>query len=135
MHPRIEALLAACKQQARRVEHDTLALWIAYRDQRVPWYARAFALLVVACAFSPIDLVPDFIPVLGHLDDLLLVPLGIMLALRMIPPQVMAESRERAAQMLAEGRPRNWVAAGVIVALWLALAALAVWLVLRAVQA
>jgi len=135
MRQRIEALLAAWKQRARHVQHDTLALWIAYRDHRVPWFARAFALLVVGYAFSPIDLVPDFIPILGHLDDLLLVPLGIMLALRMIPPQVMAESRERAAQMLAEGRPTNWVAAGVIVALWLALAALAVWLVFRAVQA
>ena len=130
----MRAVLAKWKQRARRLKQETVALYLAYRDPRVPWYARAFALLVVAYAFSPIDLVPDFIPVLGYLDDLLLVPLGIVLALRMIPPDVMAESRERAAQISAEGKPTNWAAAAVIVVVWVALAALAVWLIVRAVS-
>lgn len=106
-------------------------VYLAYKDPRVPWYARAFAFGVVAYAFSPIDLIPDPIPVLGYLDDLVLVPLGLALAIRMIPPNVLAESRARAEAELAAGRPVNWGAAVVIVLIWLALAALAVWGVWR----
>ena len=126
-------MLDGLKKRARRLKTDLYALYLAYRDPRVPWYARVVAAGVVAYAISPIDLIPDFIPVLGLLDDLILVPLGIVLALRMIPPEVMAECRERAREISREGRPTNWVAAGVIVGIWLLLAALSVVLVLRIV--
>lgn len=122
--------LAAWKQWARRLKLEIYALYLAYRDPRTPWYARLFAACVVAYAFSPIDLIPDPIPILGYLDDLILVPLGIALALKMIPPPVMAECREKAQAALNQGQPTNWIAAGVIVAIWLLLAVgmiLALW--------
>lgn len=124
-------MLDELRRRARRLKAEVYALYLAYRDPRVPWYARLFAAGVVAYAFSPIDLIPDFIPVIGFLDDLILVPLGILLALRMIPPPVMAECRQRAAETLREGRPTNWLAAGVIIAIWVVLAALAVVIALR----
>jgi uncharacterized membrane protein YkvA (DUF1232 family) len=115
---------------ARRLKVEIYALYLAYRDPRVPWYARVFAALVVGYAFSPVDLIPDAIPVLGYLDDLLVVPLGIALAIRMIPSPVLAECREEARN--AKDRPVNKVAAVVVVAIWMALAVSAVWLVARA---
>jgi uncharacterized membrane protein YkvA (DUF1232 family) len=118
------------KRWARRLKVEVHALYLAYRDPRVPWYARVFAAVVVGYAFSPIDLIPDPIPVLGYLDDLVLIPLGVALAIRMIPPQVLAECREEARE--TTDRPVSRVAAVVVVAIWIALAALAVWLVARA---
>jgi len=118
------------KRWAQRLKVEVHALYLAYKDPRVPWYARVFAAVVVGYAFSPIDLIPDPIPVLGYLDDLVLIPLGVALAIRMIPPQVLAECREVAREMT--DRPVSRVAAIVVVALWAALAALAVWLVARA---
>lgn len=97
----------------------------------MPWYARALALCVVAYAFSPIDLVPDFVPVLGYLDDLVLIPLGIALAIRMIPADVLAEHRERGRVLAAQGKPVNQAAAVVIALIWLAVAAGALLLVRR----
>src|SRR5918998_6471079 len=88
--------IANWKQRARQLKRELYALYLAYKDPRVPWYARLFAACVVGYAFSPIDLIPDPIPVLGYLDDLLLVPLGIALAVRLIPPQVLADCRARA---------------------------------------
>ena len=120
------------RQRARRLKTEVHALYLAYRDPRVPWYARAVAACVVAYAFSPIDLIPDPIPVLGYLDDLVLLPLGVVLALKLIPAPVMAECRQRAQEAAREGRPTNWLAAGLIVLVWLALAALGVWLLARA---
>ena len=120
------------RQRARRLKTEVHALYLAYRDPRVPWYARVVAACVVAYAFSPIDLIPDPIPVLGYLDDLVLLPLGVVLALKLIPASVMAECRQRARDAAREGRPTNWLAAGLIVAVWLALAALGVWLLARA---
>jgi uncharacterized membrane protein YkvA (DUF1232 family) len=127
-------VLDSWKQRARRLKHETYALYLAYRDPRVPWPAKAFAALVVAYAFSPLDLIPDFIPVLGYVDDLVLVPLGITVALKMIPAQVLAESRVRAEEMLGEDRPRNWVAGGIIIAIWLLLAALAIVLTVHVLK-
>jgi len=118
--------LVRLRGRARALKAETYALYLAYRDPRVPWYAKVFAAVVVAYAFSPLDLVPDFIPVLGYLDDLVLVPLGIALALKMIPPDVMAECRIRAAETLRDGKPRSWVAAVAIVGIWLALLVLSI---------
>ena len=124
-------MLDELRRRARRLKAEVYALYLAYRDPRVPWYARLFAAGVLAYAFSPIDLIPDFIPILGYLDDLILVPLGIALALRMIPPAVMADCRVRAAEALREGRPTNWGAVAVIIAIWVALAALAIVVAVR----
>ena len=118
------------RRWAGRLKAELYALYLAYRDPRVPLYARVFAACVVGYAFSPIDLIPDPIPVLGYLDDLVLIPLGIYLAVRMIPEPVLAECREEARRAIKE-RPTNWAAAAVVVALWLALAALAVFLMIR----
>ncbi len=120
------------KQKARALKRQVVTLYYAYRDPRTPWYARVFAALVVAYAFSPIDLIPDFIPVLGYLDDLVLVPLGVWLALKMVPPQVMADCRLRAEAGLGEGRSRFKFMAIVIVALWLLVLALIILLLVRA---
>jgi uncharacterized membrane protein YkvA (DUF1232 family) len=115
---------------ARRLKGEITALWLASRDSRTPWYAKALAVIVVGYALSPIDLIPDFIPVLGYLDDLVLLPIGIYLVLRLIPPEVMDEHR-RAAAALAE-RPVSRGAAAVIVGLWLLAAALALWMIIGA---
>ncbi len=122
------------KQLSRQFKRETYALYLAYRDPRTPWYARLFAACVVGYAFSPIDLIPDVIPVLGYLDDLILVPLGMAVALKMIPPPVLDECRDKAQSVMEQGKPTNWAAAAVIVAIWLFLAALAVVLVARAMQ-
>ena len=107
---------------------------MAYKDPRVPWYARAFAACVVGYAFSPVDLIPDPIPVLGYLDDVVLIPLGIALALRMIPEEVMAECRQRAEAAMSEGKPTNWKAAAVIVTLCVIMALLVIVVMVRTVM-
>ena len=107
------------KKQARGLKIQTLALYYAYHDPRTPWYARIFTGFIVAYAFSPIDLIPDFIPVLGYLDDLVIVPLGVLLALKMIPPQVMAECRAKAEQTVDDGKPQYRLMAVLIVAVWI----------------
>lgn len=107
------------------------ALYLAYRDPRTPWHARIVAGLVVAYALSPIDLIPDFIPVLGYLDDLVLLPLGLMLAVRLIPPAVMAEARTTAATRGVGAKPVHWVAAGVIIGCWLLGAGVLAWCLWR----
>lgn len=101
---------------ARVIKRDVHALYLASRDPRVPWYAKAMAVVVAGYALSPIDLVPDFIPVLGYLDDVILVPLGVLLVIRMIPPEIMAEHRDLAAA--AQQRPVSRTAAVVIGLIW-----------------
>ena len=121
--------LRLLRRIARELPRYGKLTYCLYRDPRVPWYARLFAACVVGYAFSPIDLIPDPIPVIGFLDDLILVPMGIALALKMIPADVMAESRARARVSMEQGKPVNRLAAVVIVLIWLLLAALAiVWL-------
>lgn len=110
------------KQKARQLKVEVYALYLAYQDPRVSWAARIFTACVVAYAFSPIDLIPDFIPVIGYLDDLILIPLGVKIALSMIPAEVMAESRVQAQEMIRQGKPVNWVAAVLIVLVWVLLA-------------
>lgn len=110
-------LFQGWKAQAKALKTEIYALWIAARDPRTPWVAKALALLVVAYAASPIDLIPDFIPVLGYLDDLILVPLGIVVAIRLIPPEVLNEARKTARQ--SQGRVSGRVGVVLIVFIWL----------------
>ena len=117
---------ARLKERAHALKTETYALYLAVRDPRTPWYAKVLAGAVVAHTFSPIDLIPDFIPVLGYLDDLIIIPVGIWLGLRMIPPHVMAASREKANAALLEAKPTNWGAAVVIVVIWLIITVLIV---------
>ncbi len=105
---------------ARALKRDAHAVWLCARDPRTPWYAKALALAVAGYAFSPIDLIPDFIPVLGYLDDLILVPAGLWLVLRLIPPQVLAD--HRVAAEAAAARPISKVAALTVVVVWIAVA-------------
>ncbi|MHB1419645.1 MAG: YkvA family protein [Bacillota bacterium] len=107
------------KYRAKRLKTDLQTLYLASRDPRVPWPIKFFIIAVIGYAFSPIDLIPDFIPVLGYLDDLVLIPLGIALALKMIPAPILVECRERAAKF-DQGKRKNWVAATLIVAIWVA---------------
>jgi uncharacterized membrane protein YkvA (DUF1232 family) len=118
-------MLRKVKDWALAIKRDVHALWLAARDPRTPWYAKALALGIAAYALSPIDLIPDFIPVLGYLDDALLLPLAIMLAVRLVPAEVMAEHREAAGR--AQGRPVSRVGGAFIVALWLSAAAMVAW--------
>ena len=117
------------KDWARAIKRDVHAIYLAARDPRVPWYAKALALCVAGYALSPIDLIPDFIPVLGYLDDLIIVPLGIMAVVQLIPPEIMAE--HRAAAAMAAERPMSRIAATVIVVIWIASMALVAWLAYR----
>ena len=125
----MEVAIERWRASTKRLRSETFAIYLAYRDPRVPWHAKAFAALVLGYAFSPIDLIPDFIPILGYLDDLLLVPAGIALALRMIPPEVMEEARVRSVEAMSAGRPINRVAAIVVVLIWLSLAAIGITIV------
>lgn len=115
------------KKKARALKKETYALYLACRDARTPWYAKILAACVVGYAFSPIDLIPDFIPVLGLLDDLILIPFGIALVLKMIPPEVMIESRKTADEAAAEGKPTNWYAASIIVLIWVLIIVFSGW--------
>jgi uncharacterized membrane protein YkvA (DUF1232 family) len=117
------------KNWARLVKRDIHAIYLCSRDPRVPWHAKALAIVVAAYALSPIDLIPDFVPVLGYLDDVILVPAGIWLVVRLIPPDVLAEQRERAAA--AGEKPISRTAGAVIVAVWIASAGLCGWLIFR----
>lgn len=115
-------LINTAKQWARTIKRDVHAVWLAARDPRTPWFAKVLALAVAAYAISPIDLIPDFIPIIGYLDDLIIVPLGIMLVVRFIPPELMDEHREAASK--ASERPVSRVAVGVVIAVWIACAVL-----------
>jgi uncharacterized membrane protein YkvA (DUF1232 family) len=122
-------LLEIWKRWASELKIQVYALYLAYKDPRVPLPARILAACVVGYALSPIDLIPDPIPVLGYLDDLIIVPLGIAIVLKMIPANVMAECREKSRQVVEQGKPVNKVAAVIIIAIWLVLALLVVhWL-------
>ena len=114
------------KQRAAELKQEVHALALACREPRVPWYAKLLAVCIVAYALSPIDLIPDFIPVLGYLDDLILIPLGIYFLLKMIPPDVLADCRKRARESADQKKPTGRFAAGVIIAIWMILA---LWLV------
>ncbi len=119
------------KDRVRALKLEAYALYLACQDPRVRWYARVFGWLVIAHTFSPIDLIPDFIPVLGYLDDLIVTPLGVFLALRMIPVEVMIDARRRAQDLLHQTKPVSRLGLVIVAAVWLGLGVLG-WLILRA---
>ena len=121
----MKSALQKISEWARVVKRDVLVVYLVARDSRVPWPVKMLAAAVAAYALSPIDLIPDFIPVVGYLDDLVIVPLGILAVVKLVPAEILAELREEAARRLA-ARPRSWAGAAVIVALWLILLAIAV---------
>jgi uncharacterized membrane protein YkvA (DUF1232 family) len=119
-------LLIELKRRARYLKTEIYALYLAARDPRTPWYAKLLVAGIVAYAFSPIDLIPDFVPILGYLDDLILLPMGIALAIKLVPDSVLAECRTQAQ------KPVSWAAGAVIVVIWLALAAICIaWAIER----
>jgi uncharacterized membrane protein YkvA (DUF1232 family) len=122
----VSGVQAKVKAWARGLKRDVHAVYLAARDPRTPWYARVVAILVAAYALSPIDLIPDFIPVLGHLDDLLIVPLGILLVIRLIPADVLEEHRATVEGRRAD-RPVSYVAAAFMIALWIVAAVALYW--------
>ena len=109
------------KRRAKELKRELFVLYLAYKDPRVSRWLRLFTLCVVAYAFSPIDLVPDFIPILGYLDDLIFVPLGIYLALKWMPNEVIAEYRAQAAELVKKEKPKSWLVGGLIIFLYVAL--------------
>ncbi|MFZ3579174.1 YkvA family protein [Virgibacillus sp. DJP39] len=113
---------------AKKLKRNIFILYVASKDERVPWYAKVFTVCVVAYAFSPIDLIPDFIPILGYLDDVIIVPLGIMFALKMIPKEVITDSEVKAEMMMRKGKPKNWVIGALIVLIW---GVIFFWLILK----
>jgi uncharacterized membrane protein YkvA (DUF1232 family) len=125
-------MLDRARAWAARMRRETVAVYLAIRDPRTPWIARLVGGLVVAYAASPLDLVPDFVPILGFVDDLLIVPLGLWLAVRLIPDEVLADARGRADEELR--RPKSVVAGFFVVAVWVGALVLAIALVRRALE-
>ncbi|PMC33906.1 hypothetical protein CJ195_26170 [Bacillus sp. UMB0899] len=111
--------LTKLKSFAKKLKLNLFVLYLSYNDQRVTWFAKVVAICVVAYAFSPIDLIPDFIPVLGYLDDLVLVPLGISLALKLIPTIVIDENRAKAEEIRKNGKPKNWFVGFLFIFIWI----------------
>ncbi|WP_338449656.1 YkvA family protein [Niallia oryzisoli] len=119
------------KVWARNLKRQIFILYFAYKDKRVPWFVKLFTACVVAYAFSPIDLIPDFIPILGFLDDVIILPIGIMLALKMIPKDVLSDCEVKANERMKSGKPKNWIAASIIIIIW---SAIILWLVFKVLQ-
>ena len=115
---------AALKAWAARIRRDTLALWFAVRDQRTPLWLRSLGYLIIAYALSPIDLIPDFLPVIGYLDELILLPAGLWFMIRFMPAPLLAECRSRADDWIAEGqqRPRSKLGAAIVIVIWITVA-------------
>lgn len=126
-------ILAAGKKYVSRMRLDTYTLYLAMKNPRVPWYAKIFSALVVAYAFCPVDLIPDFIPILGYLDDCIIIPASIFIAIKMIPPEVIDECRANAGK-IAEKKPRIWLLAPFIVAVWFGVAYYAVYYIRRGIK-
>jgi uncharacterized membrane protein YkvA (DUF1232 family) len=116
--------------KVRSLKTEVYTLFLAYRDPRTPWYARAFMFLIIAYALSPVDIIPDFVPVLGYVDDLIILPLGIYLAVKLIPEEVREECRRKAKTDLKDLRMR-WMGLALVVLAWLLLAVLVVLLIIR----
>jgi len=123
--------VSSLREKAKQLKIDVYALYLAYKDPRVPWHAKIFIALIVGYALSPIDLIPDFIPVLGYLDDLIIIPAGISLSLKMIPKEVLEECRDRAESV---EKTKNWTAAFIIILIWLLLVYLFLRFILRIIS-
>jgi len=117
------------KQWAKRLKRSIFILYLASKDKRVPLSVKLFTAFIVAYAFSPIDLIPDFIPVLGYLDDVILLPIGIYFALRMIPKNVLAECELKVAKLMKQEKPKNWIAGCIILFIWVAIATWMIYLI------
>jgi len=122
------------KQKAKKLKREIHAVYLAMKDPRTPWYARVLAAVIVGYAFSPIDLIPDPIPILGYLDDLVLLPLGILLLVKIIPSEVLVECRAKAAASDGNNKPKNWIAGSIIIAIWVGLILLTARYMLQAIQ-
>ncbi|MBU6455443.1 MAG: DUF1232 domain-containing protein [Cyanobacteria bacterium REEB67] len=122
-------MISKLKDEAKALKAETYALYLASKDPRVPWYAKVLLACVVAYALSPIDLIPDFVPVIGLLDDLILVPLGLRLVVKMVPADVLADCRERAKD-LAESKPKSLFGLAIVLSIWL-LAIFILWSIFR----
>ncbi|MBS4177003.1 YkvA family protein [Lederbergia citrea] len=116
------------KAWAKNLKRQIFILYYACKDHRVPWYAKVFAASIVAYAFSPIDLIPDFIPILGYLDEVILLPLGIMLALKMIRKDVLSDCEVKAEELMRNGKPKNWKGALIIILIWVVIT---VWAIMK----
>jgi uncharacterized membrane protein YkvA (DUF1232 family) len=121
-------MIKKIKDWARKIKRQIFILYFACKDERVPWYAKVFTAFVVAYALSPIDLIPDFIPILGYLDEVILLPLGILAAIKMIPKAVLSDCEVRAEELLKKGKPKNWIAGSIILLLWIVFT---VWVVVK----
>lgn len=117
----IKGIIEYGKKKSKELKQEVGALYLAYKRKDVPWYAKVFVLIVVGYAMSPIDLIPDFIPILGYLDDLILIPLGITIALKLIPKEIMEECRIEAEKALKSKKQNSWIAGAVIVSIWIIL--------------
>ena len=120
-------MLDRLKDKAKKLKTEIFAIYLAYTRHKIPWYAKILAVVILAYALSPIDLIPDFIPVLGYLDDLLLLPLGIALLIKLIPPDIMERCRVEAQAMGKQKLPRNYVMAAIIILVWVSIVALIIY--------
>jgi uncharacterized membrane protein YkvA (DUF1232 family) len=120
--------LKKIKAWAKNLKRQLFILYFAYRDERIPWYVKLFTACIVAYAFSPIDLIPDFIPILGYLDDVIILPLGIMFALKMIPKDVISDCEVKANEMMKNGKPKNWIVGSLIIFIW---SIIILWIILK----
>ncbi|PFH90546.1 YkvA family protein [Bacillus sp. AFS088145] len=124
-------MLKKLKIWAKKLKRQVFTLYFACKDERVPLYAKVFIVCVVAYAFSPIDLIPDFIPILGYLDDVILIPLGIYISLKLIPDNVIADCEMKAEEMMKQGKPKNWIVGSLILMIWLVIF---MWVIFKVYQ-
>jgi uncharacterized membrane protein YkvA (DUF1232 family) len=117
------------KEKAQNLKREVYSLSLAAKDPRVPWYAKVFAVLIIGCALSPIDLIPDFVPIISYLDDFIIIPAGIVLLIKMIPKEVMEECREKAKSHRGHMKGKHWIAAAFVILIWI----IAIYLAIRIV--
>lgn len=124
-------ILETWKNWSKKLKLQTYTLYYAYKDPMTPWCAKVWGAVVVAYAFSPIDLIPDFVPIVGYLDDLILIPLGIALAVKLIPKEILIKCRQQAQERIDSKRPVNWIAGGIIIAIWIMMFYVVVYIILK----
>lgn len=127
-------MLKKLKERAQKLKIEIHAIYLAYTTHNIPWYAKVLAMVIIAYALSPVDLIPDFIPILGLLDDIILLPLGIALLIKIIPPDVMEECRKKAKEIENEKLPKNYFMAALVILLWIGIIALIAVKIAKAVS-